>query len=85
MYDGILRTLEDVRHVPKIRKNFISFGVLEFVGYNCTVQGGVLKVSKGILLFMKEKWIRNLYQLEGRNEINKAVVASEGASESTSL
>jgi hypothetical protein len=53
-------------HVPKIRKNLISLGVLYSIGYRCTTQGGVLKVSKSILVVMKAKRIRNLYQLEGR-------------------
>ena len=66
MYDGIVRMLINVRHVPKLRKNLIYLGVLNFVGYRCTTQGGVLKVSKGILVVMKEKRIGNLYQLEGR-------------------
>jgi hypothetical protein len=68
MHDGSVRTLTYVRHVPELRKNLISLGVLDYVGYKCTTQGGVLKVSKVILVVMKEKRIRNLYQLEGRTE-----------------
>ena len=29
MYNGIIRTLSNVRHVPKLKKNLISFGYLE--------------------------------------------------------
>jgi hypothetical protein len=65
MHDGSVRTLTDVRHVPELRKNLISLGVLDYVGYKCTTQGGVLKVSKGILVVMKAKMIGNLYQREG--------------------
>jgi hypothetical protein len=85
MHDGIVRTLTHVRHVPELRKSLISLGVLDSVGYKCTTQGGVSKVSKGILVFMKEKMIDNLYQLEGRTEINQVVLAYEGASDSTNL
>jgi hypothetical protein len=46
MYDGTIRTLTYVRHVPGLRKKLISLGVLYFVGYKCTTQDGVLKVSK---------------------------------------
>jgi len=49
MYDGPIRTLTDVRNVPKLRKNLIYLGVLDFVGYKSTTQGGVMKVFKGIL------------------------------------
>jgi hypothetical protein len=71
MYDGIVRTLTYVRDVTKPRKNLISLGVLDSSDYKCTVQGGVLKVSKGILVVMKAKNIGNLYHLEVRNESNQ--------------
>ena len=32
MYDGIVRTLTDVRHVLELRKNLISMEVLDDVG-----------------------------------------------------
>jgi hypothetical protein len=85
MYDITIRTLTDVRHVPELRNNLISLGVLDSSGYKCTVQGGVLKVFKGILVVMKAKRSRNLYHLEGSTEINQATVVSEGASDSTHL
>ena len=54
MHDGSVRTLTYLRHVLELRKNLISLGVLDSVGYRCTTQGGVLKVSKSILMVMKE-------------------------------
>jgi hypothetical protein len=74
MYDGTIRTLTDVRHVPELRKNLIYLGVLDSGGYKCTVQGGVLKVFKGILVVMKDKRIENLYKLEGSTETNQATI-----------
>ena len=85
MHDGYVRKLTDVRNVPELRKNLISLGFLYYVGYKCTTQGGVLKVSKVILVVMKEKRIRNLYQLEGRTKVNQAVVESKDASDSIHL
>jgi hypothetical protein len=61
MYDGYVRTLIDVNHVPELTNNLISLGVLYSVVYRCTNQGGVIKVSKGILVVMKTKMIVNLY------------------------
>ena len=29
MFDGFIRTLCDVRHVPDLRKNLISFGTVD--------------------------------------------------------
>jgi hypothetical protein len=76
MHDGIVRTLENVRHVPEHRKNLISLEVLDYDGYKCRSEGGVLKVKKDILVVMKEIRIENLYQLEGRNGINQEMAAS---------
>ena len=53
MYDGTVKTLTEVRHVPELRKNLIYVGVLNTAGYKFVVQGGVMKVSKGILMVMK--------------------------------
>ena len=44
MFDGIVRTLKDVRHVPDLRKNLISLGVLESKGCKIIAEGGALKV-----------------------------------------
>jgi hypothetical protein len=81
MCDGSARTLIDVRYVPELRNKLIYLGVLDSVGYRCIAQGVVMKVSKGILVVMKAKRIGNLYHLEGRTEVNQAVVAYEGASD----
>ena len=63
MYDGTMKTLTSVRHVPELRKNLISMGVLDGAGYKFAIQGGVMKVSKGILVIMKAIRIHNLYKL----------------------
>jgi hypothetical protein len=85
MFDGIIRTLTDVRHVPELKKNLISLGVLDSGGHKFTGQGGVLKVSKGALVVMKAIKTGNLYKLEGSIQVNEAVVVSEEAIESTHL
>ena len=68
MYDGIVRTLTDVRYVPELRNNLISMGFLDNDGYKFAVQGGVMKISKGILVVMKENRVENLYKLEGERK-----------------
>ena len=45
MYDDSIRTLTGVRHVPELRKNLISLGVLDSTGYKFTIQGGVMNMS----------------------------------------
>ena len=34
MSDGVVRTLEEVRHIPDMRKNLISLGTLDSKGYS---------------------------------------------------
>jgi hypothetical protein len=46
MFDGTVKILTDVRHVPELRKNLIYLGVLDTGGYKSIVQGGVMKVYK---------------------------------------
>ena len=38
--------LSDVRLVSGLKKNLISLGTLDVLGYRCTCEGGVMKTSK---------------------------------------
>ena len=85
MFDGSVKILTDVRHVPELRKNLISLGVLDSGGYKSIVQGGVMKVYKGILLVMKVKKVGNLFLLEGRTESYHVTIVSQNNSDSVRL
>jgi len=63
MSDGQVRTLVNVRHVPYLKKNLLSLGVLEARGYNFYCVDGVIKVTKGSMMILKGEWITNLYKL----------------------
>jgi hypothetical protein len=69
MFDGIVRELTYVRHVPKLKSNLISLGVLDSCGYKYTGQGGALTLSKGSLVVTKATQVDNLYKLEGSTEV----------------
>ena len=75
MHDGIVRTLSNVRHVPDLRKNLISLGTLDSNGYKFSVEGGVLRVSKGSLIVMKGKKVNTLYILQGSTVTGDVVVS----------
>jgi hypothetical protein len=81
MFDGIVKILIDVRHVHELRKNLISWRVLDTGGYKSIVQGGVMKVYKEILLVVKEKNVGNMFMLEGRTESDHATTVSENDSD----
>jgi hypothetical protein len=36
MFDVVVRKLIEVRHVPKLKKNLISLGILDSMGYKYT-------------------------------------------------
>ena len=52
MSDGVVRTLEEVRHIPDMKKNLISLGTLDSKGYNYKFENGIMKVSKGAMVVM---------------------------------
>ena len=53
MFDGVVKTLSGVRHVPELKRNLISLSTLDSKGYKYTTKSGVLKISKGSLIVMK--------------------------------
>jgi hypothetical protein len=85
MFDGSVKILTDVRHVPDLRKNLISLGVLDIGGYKSIFQGGFMKVYKGILLVLKAKKVGNLFLLEGRTKLDHATMVSENDNDSIQL
>ena len=70
MFDGVIRTLTDVRHVPELKKKIIFVGVLDSCGHKFIGFDGTLKVSKGALVVMKAQRMGNLYKLVGRTQVN---------------
>lgn len=85
MFDGVVKTLIEVRHLQELKRNLISLGVFDYSGYKFSCQGRVLKVSKGILVVMKATKVGNLYRLEWSIEMNEATMVSKEANESTYL
>ncbi|KAG9454909.1 hypothetical protein H6P81_007813 [Aristolochia fimbriata] len=77
MFDGIVRTLADVRYVLELKKNLISLGALDSNGCSFNTTGGIMKVKKGSMVIMKgEKKVGNLYHLIGNTITGGAAVTS---------
>ncbi|GFY96344.1 hypothetical protein Acr_11g0006500 [Actinidia rufa] len=83
MADGRSVTLTEVRHVPNLRKNLISIGMLDAKGCSFDASGGILRVSKGNKEMLWGKKTRGLYRLEGNVQTGGATVrhGSSGISE----
>ena len=75
MFDGVIRTLTDVRHVPE--EKLFSLGVLDSCGHKFTGFDGTLKISKGALVVMKAHRTGNLYKLVGRTQVNGTALVSK--------
>ncbi|KAG8485766.1 hypothetical protein CXB51_019104 [Gossypium anomalum] len=77
MFDGVARTLSNVRHVPEFKRNLTSLSILDSKGYRYTTESGVLKISKGSLVVMKgQRKIAKLDVLQGSTVTGDATVAS---------
>jgi hypothetical protein len=44
MSDGVVRTLEEVRHIPNMIKNLISLRTLDSKGYSYKSENEIMKV-----------------------------------------
>ena len=53
MFYGVFQTLCDVRHVPDVEKNLISFVTLDLNGYGYKFKDGVMKVTNGAMVVMR--------------------------------
>ncbi|KAK3001074.1 hypothetical protein RJ639_020290 [Escallonia herrerae] len=80
MFDGIVRTLGDVRYIPDFKKNLISLGTLDSIDCSISIKGGVMKVSKGAMVIMKGQKTGNLYKLMGKTVIGGASVSTHASS-----
>src|SRR3954464_14589736 len=77
MFDGQVRTLSNVRHVPDMRKNLLSLGALEAQGFRFSGEGGVIKVSKDSMTVLKGERVANLYRMKGSIIAGDASAATE--------
>ena len=47
IFDGVVRDLTDIRHIPQVKKNIILVGAVESKGLKITLENGILKITKG--------------------------------------
>jgi hypothetical protein len=72
MHDGIV-----------LKKNLISLGTLDSIGYKYFGEGGVIWVSKGSLVIMKGTKVDGHYFLQGSTVTSSAVVSSSNPDSDT--
>ena len=68
MFDGMVQTLTNMKHVLELKKNLMSLGYLEqsSFSFSSRVRSGVLNISNGTMVVMRGRRMENiLYRLEG--------------------
>ena len=74
-------TLSNVCHIPDLKRNLISLGIIESNGCKYSAKGGVLKIFKGALVFMKGERRGSLYILQGSTVTASTVVTTPSPTE----
>ena len=83
MFDGIVRTLTNVKHIPELKKNLVLLGYLEHSGFNFSnrARSGVLNISNEAMIVMRGRRMdNNLYGMVGSvvmKESGTAIVAHD--------
>lgn len=72
MFNGSEKLLQNVRYVPKLKRNLISLGVLNHSGYTFKSESETLKVFKRSMIVMKGTIKNDLYILVGKTIIGEA-------------
>jgi hypothetical protein len=86
MFDNVVRTLGEVRHVPEMKKNLISLGTLDSKGYSYKSEHGIMNVSKGAMVVMRgQKISGNIYKLLGSTILGGVAAVSESEDDDTLL
>ncbi|KAL5541933.1 hypothetical protein UlMin_009643 [Ulmus minor] len=71
MFDGVVRTLKDVRFVPSLKKNLVSLGQLYNSSLSYKAEGGILKVTKGSMVVIKANRNNGLYEMMGETDVGR--------------
>lgn len=88
MYDDMVRTIQNVRHVKGLQKNLLSLGQLDEIGCTTRIQNGMMRIVKGALVVMKaERNAANLYTLMGETclEADASVASTSSAEDVTKM
>ena len=85
MHDGKIRLLIDVRFVPELKRNLISLGTLDEIGFSYNAKNGCLHVSKNGNIVLTGTKRNGLYILDATfhvvTKFDSALVSSHNITE----
>ncbi|KAH9782310.1 hypothetical protein KPL71_008845 [Citrus sinensis] len=85
LHDNSILELKQVRHVPDLKRNLISLGMLDQIGCVVKVEQGIMSVVKGSLVLLKGIRKNGLYVLEGTTVTGMVSVSSSSSVDKTRL
>ncbi|GMN61562.1 hypothetical protein TIFTF001_030640 [Ficus carica] len=85
MFDTVVRTLANVRHVPRLMRSLIYFGVLDILGCEYFAKSGFMEVRRGALVAMKGEKVKNLSKLIGKTIVCRAMKVGRCQERSSSI
>ncbi|KAE8735271.1 DNA repair protein RAD51-like protein 1 [Hibiscus syriacus] len=86
MFDGTIKVVRDVRHVKGLKKNLLSYGLLDNNASKIETRKGIMKVFRGALVVLKgEKIAANLYMLKGETLLEAEASVASCSSDSVML
>ena len=85
LHDGTVRVIKQVRHVPDLKRNLISLGMLDQIGCSIKLECGELKILNGSTLIMKGKRKNEVYVLDGEVVAGESSVSVKANTDITRL
>jgi len=85
MFDGMVRKLKEVRYLPELKRNLISVGALETLGFMVSIKDEVFMMTKGSMVVLKAVRQNNLYYLKGSNVAGQVATSIDADDDSTRL
>ena len=79
MFDGMVRTLINVKHIQDLKKNLVPLGYLERsdCSFSSHARSGVLNISNGDMVVMRGRRLENnFYKMEGSMMTEKSDTAA---------
>ena len=70
--DGTVKLLRNVRHVPRLKRNLISLGMLDSLGCEYKGKCGVFEVFMGSKLVLVGEKVNDLFIIKGVEMIEEA-------------
>ena len=84
MFDGMMRELKEVRYVPQLKRNLIYVDALKALGLELSIGDGVLKMTRGSMVVLKDVRRNNLYYLK-HSKVTGQVTTTNSDNDRTQL